>query len=157
MMDIGTNQGISEGHEAGRLRAIVRRSRWLTNFALVLLIGLVAVQAAPAQNTQPQTPDYSANPKWFPNIASAYKPQRTPPADLNNSKALSEMVRDGRIELSLQQLAAAVIENNLRLAVDRYNNYFAQADLLRTKAGQASRGVQSAGAGIPDALFSAAI
>ena len=56
-----------------------------------------------------------------------------------------------------QQLAAAVVENNLNLAVDRYNNYFAQADLLRTKSGQAARGVDSAGAIIPDALFSAAI
>jgi outer membrane protein len=157
MMDRGSNQGISEGHEASRLRAMVRRSRWLTNFALVLLIGLLAVHSAPAQNAQPQAADYSANPKWFPNIASAYKPQRIPAADLNNSKSLSEMVRDGKVELSLQQLAAVVIENNLRLAVDRYNNYFGQADLLRTKAGQAARGVQSAGAGIPDALFAAAL
>src|SRR5438309_1159005 len=156
-MHKGTNPEVSEGHEGSRLPGSLRRSRRLTNFALVLLVGLFAVQAAPAQNTQPQTPDYSANPKWFPNIASAYKPQRTPPVDLNNSKALSEMVHDGKIELSLQQLAAAVIENNLRLGVDRYNNYFAQADLLRTKAGQAARGVQSAGAEIPDALFSAAI
>ena len=67
------------------------------------------------------------------------------------------MIHDGKIELSLQQLAAAVIENNLSLAIDRYNNYFAQADLLRTKSGQAARGVDSAGAVIPDALFSSAI
>lgn len=110
-----------------------------------------------AQTTQPKTRDYSANPKWFPNIVSSYKQQRTPPVDLNNSITLSEMVREGKIELSLQQLAAAVIENNLNLAVDRYNNYFAQADLLRSKAGQAARGVDSAGAFIPDALFSAAL
>jgi outer membrane protein len=135
---------------------MVRRFRRQTDFVF-FVIALLCAQAAPAQNTQPQRPDYSANPKWFPNIVSSYKPQRTPPADLNNSKTLSEMVREGKIELSLQQLAAAVIENNLNLAVDRYNDYFAQADLLRTKAGQAARGVQSAGAEIPDALFSAAI
>ena len=156
-MHKGTNPEVSEGHEGGRLPGSLRRSRRLTKFVFVLIIGLFAVHPARAQSIQPQTPDYSANPKWFPNIASAYKPQRTPPVDLNNSKALSEMVHDGKIELSLQQLAAAVIENNLRLGVDRYNNYFAQADLLRTKAGQAARGVQSAGAEIPDALFSAAI
>jgi outer membrane protein len=153
-MGMGTNQEASEGH--GRLGAIVRRFRRLTNFVF-LLIALLCTQAAMAQTAQPKTPDYSAGPKWFPNIVSSYKPQRTPPVDLTNSKTLSGMIRDGKIELSLQQLAAAVVENNLNLAVDRYNNYFAQADLLRTKAGQAARGVESAGAGIPDALFSSAI
>jgi outer membrane protein len=153
-MGMGTNQKASEGH--GRLRVIVRRFRRLTNFVF-LLIAFLCTQAAMAQTAQPKTPDYSADPKWFPNILSSYKPQRTPAVDLTNSKTLSGMIRDGKIELSWQQLAAAVIENNLNLAVDRYNNYFAQADLLRTKAGQAARGVGSAGAGIPDALFSSAI
>ncbi len=118
---------------------------------------LLAVQASLGQTSQPQKSDYSTNPRWFPNILSPYKQQPTPPPDLTNSKSLSEMIRDGKIELSLQRLAAVVIENNLSLAVDRYNNYFAQADLLRTKSGQAARGVDSAGAVIPDALFSSAI
>src|SRR6202043_1486060 len=93
----------------------------------------------------------------FPHMLSPYKQQPIPPPDLTNSKTLSDTIREGKIELSLQQLAPMVIENNLKLAVDRYNNYFAQADLLRTKSGQAARGVGSAGAGIPDALFSSAI
>ena len=67
------------------------------------------------------------------------------------------MIQDGKLELSLAQLAAAVVENNLSLAVDRYYNYSAQADLLRAKGGQAARGVDSVGATIPDALFSSAI
>lgn len=127
------------------------------NLAFLIFIALVSVQATLGQTSQPQKPDYSTNPQWFPQILSAYKQQPTPPPDLTNSKTLSDMIREGKIELSLQQLAAIVIENNLKLAVDRYNNYFAQADLLRTKSGQAARGVESAGAGIPDALFSAAI
>jgi outer membrane protein len=118
---------------------------------------LLTVQASLGQTSQPQKPDYSTNPKWFPHMLSPYKQQPIPPPDLTNSKTLSDMIREGKIELSLQQLAAMVIENNLKLAVDRYNNYFAQADLLRTKSGQAARGVGSAGAGIPDALFSSAI
>jgi len=127
------------------------------NLAFLIFIVLVSVQASLGQTSQPQKRDYSTNPQWFPQILSSYKQQPTPPPDLTNSKTLSDMIREGKIELSLQQLAAIVIENNLKLAVDRYNNYFAQADLLRTKSGQAARGVASAGAGIPDALFSAAI
>lgn len=134
-----------------------RKSCRAAEFILAVAIILIAAQGAPGQTSQPKTPDYSANPKWFPHVLSSYKPQPTPALDLNNPKSLSDMIRDGKIELSLQQLAAAVIENNLSLAVDRYNNYFAQADLLRTKAGQAARGVQSVGVVIPDALFSSAI
>jgi len=154
-MIIGTNPYVSAGR--GVIRRNSRRCRRMTHFVLILAIALLCAQAAIAQTTQPKAPDYSANPKWFPNPVSTYKQQRIPALDLTNPKSLSDMIRDGKIELSLQQLAAAVIENNLSLAVDRYNNYFAQADLLRTKAGQAARGVQSAGVAIPDALFSAAI
>jgi outer membrane protein len=111
----------------------------------------------PAATPQRELPDYSTNPKWFPQIISAYRPQRIPAADLSNSKSLTDLIHDGRIELSLSQFAAAVVENNLTLATDRFNNYFAQADLLRSKSGQAARGVGTATAVIPDALFAAAL
>lgn len=114
-----------------------------------------STQAAAA--SQSTLPDYSANPKWFPNPISAYRPQRPPAADLNNSSGLSDLIHDGKIELSLNQFAAAVVENNLTLAGDRYNNYFAQADLLRTKSGQAARGVAGANVVVPDALSSGAL
>ncbi len=137
------------------------RTDWKT-LALAIFLALVAVQPSPAQASHAQTsqskaPDYSANPRGFPHVLSTYKQRQTPAADLNNSITLSQLIHDGKIELSLQQLAALVIENNLNLAVDRYNNYFAQADFLRTKAGSAARGVEAAGAQIPDALFSSAI
>jgi outer membrane protein len=125
---------------------------------LLLGQGLWAQDSQPKdQASQSKTPDYSADPKWFPNIFSVYKPAHIPAADLTDTKTLSEMIRDGKIELSLTQLAAAVVENNLNLAIDRYFNSSAQADLLRAKSGQAARGVQAVGATIPDALFSSAL
>src|SRR5438309_4407890 len=144
---------------AGPCRAH-RIGPWCLNLRTLALLGfivLLAPRAALAQAPQPNTPDYSANPKWFPQIISAYKPRRLPPPDLSNSKTLSDMIRDGKIELSLAQLAAAVVENNLNLALDRSFNYSAQADLLRARGGQAARGVDAVGAIIPNALFSAAI
>ena len=124
---------------------------------VVLAVVLLAAQASLAQASQPKAPDYSANPKWFPQVLAPYKQQQISPADLTNSKTLSQMIKNGKIELSLAQLAAAVVENNLNLASARYFNYSAQVDLLRAKAGQATRGVDAVGATIPDALFSAAI
>ena len=157
----------------GRTRWPAWRYRRLTNAALFVPMVLLFVQgavaqtppggAAQSQNSQPAAasqsglPDYSADPKWFPHVISSYRQQRIPPADLNNTESLSEMIHDGKIELSLSQFAAAVVENNLALAEDRYNNYFAQADLLRTKSGQAARGVSAANIGIPPALSSGAI
>jgi outer membrane protein len=129
----------------------------LTDVAILLFIVLITAPASVAQAPQPVRPDYSVTPKWFPQVLSPYKPRRLAPADVTNSKSLSQMIQDGKLELSLAQLAAAVVENNLSLAVDRYYNYSAQADLLRAKGGQAARGVDPVGATIPDALFSAAI
>jgi outer membrane protein len=156
-MGNGTNQVRPERRLADRPKAIFRKACRAADLVFLLLVVLLAAQTGLAQSAQPKQPDYSANPKWFPQILSPYRQQRTPAVDLTNSKTLSERIREGKIELSLQQLAAAVIENNLSLAIDRYNNYFAQADLLRTKSGQAARGVDSAGAVIPDALFSSAL
>jgi outer membrane protein len=129
----------------------------LITLGFVVCAVLLAPQASPAQASQPKTPDYSTNPKWFPHVLSSYRQRQVSPADLTNSKTLSQMIQDGKIQLSLAQLAAAVVENNLNLASARYFNDSAQADLLRAKAGQAARGVNAVGATIPDALFSAAI
>lgn len=132
------------------------RSRGARACAL-LCLGFLGTQIALAQSAPAKPPDYSVGPAGFPRIFRPYRPLVIPPADLSNSKTLSEMITEGKIQLSVSQLIVAVVENNLNLAVDRYNNYFAAADLLRAKGGQAARGVGAAGAAVPDSLFSAAI
>src|ERR1700730_1435121 len=138
-------------------RRICPQHSLLITLGFVVLGVLLAAQSSLAQASQPKAPDYSASPRGFPHVLSPNKQRKFPPADLTNSKTLSQMIQDGKIELSLAQLAAAVVENNLNLASARYFNYSAQADLLRAKGGQAARGVNAVGATIPDALFSAAI
>ena len=123
----------------------------------VLIALLLAGRASLAQTVQSETPDYSTNTTLFPQVLTPYKARRIPPLDPNNTKTLSQMIREGKIELSVPQLAAAVVENNVNIAADRYNIYFAQADILRANAGQAARGVAEVGADIPDELFSSAI
>lgn len=129
----------------------------LRKAGVLLFALLIFAPGYMAQTLRPVRPDYSATSKWFPQVLSPYKTQHLAPPDLANSKTLSQMIKGGKLELSLAQLAAAVVENNLSLAIDRYFNYSAEADLLRSKAGQAARGVGSIGATIPDALFSTAI
>ena len=138
-----------------RIRSRSSIIKKICHFSIILVS--LAAGTLFAQEPQTATPDYSVSPNWFPQVLTPYKPQRIPTLDLTNSKDLSEAVRGGKLELTLSQLAAAVVENNLNLAVARYNIYFAQEDLLRAKAGQAARGVSAADAGIPNALFSSAI
>jgi outer membrane protein len=78
-----------------------------------------------------------------------------PPAKLTNSPRLNELILNGTLKLSLEDAIALALENNLDIAVARYNLPLAETDLLRTKAGGATRGVT--GAYQSTALFSGAI
>ena len=57
---------------------------------------------------------------------------------------LSQLVRDGKLQLSLKDAIRLALENNLDLAIARYNLPIANMDILRTKAGGVFRGVNTA-------------
>ena len=127
---------------------------WST--AARLLLVCLAVQgpvAAPAAG--PDVPDYSKNPPSFPHLLKLYAPQAVPDPDLKNSPGLAQAVRDGTLRLSLAQLLATVVENNLDLAAARYNLSMSETDTLRSRSGQAPRGTE--GVPIPSGLFAGAI
>lgn len=98
--------------------------------------------------------DYTSS-RAFPDVFSAYSTPFVPQARLANSHLLDELVVDGKLKLSLEDAIALALENNLDIAVARYNLPIAQTDLLRAKAGGATRGV--AGAYQSTALFSGVI
>ncbi|OFV96026.1 MAG: hypothetical protein A3H28_15290 [Acidobacteria bacterium RIFCSPLOWO2_02_FULL_61_28] len=116
---------------------------WLAVFCLT----------APAKG--PDAPDYSKNPPWFPRLHKLYASQAVPDPDLKNSPGLAQAVRDGTLRLSLAQLLATVVENNLDLAAARYNLSMSETDTLRSRSGQAPRGTE--GVPIPSGLFAGAI
>ena len=128
--------------------------------ALVLLFGFVgsaAAQATPQTSTPPEATlfDYTRN-HAFPNILSPYITTNfVPAARLTNSLRLQDLIENGKLKLSLEDAIALALENNLDIAVARYNLPIAQTDLLRAKGGGASRGV--AGAYQSDTIFSAEI
>jgi len=77
------------------------------------------------------------------NPLSPYMPSAVPPLDLENSPRLQSLIREGKLYLSLRDVIALAIENNLDLAYFRYNFPIAQTDLKRTKAGGAANGVNT--------------
>src|SRR5438874_7684534 len=77
------------------------------------------------------------------NPLSAYAPSEAPEPQLINSPDLTQLIRDGKLYLSLKDAIRLALQNNLDIAIARYNLPIADTDLLRTKAGGAFRGVNA--------------
>ena len=91
----------------------------------------------------------------FPNILDSFSPLYVPHPGMENSPRLRDLIREGKLWLSLEDAIALTLENNLDIDVARFQIPLAQTDYLRTKAGAAARGVT--GATISNALFAGAI
>jgi len=77
------------------------------------------------------------------NPLSAYSPSEVPAPQLTNSPLLTQLIRDGKLYLSLKDAIRLALENNLDLAIARYNLPIALTDILRTQAGGTFRGVNT--------------
>src|SRR6516162_5713705 len=116
----------------------------------MLLVGgqaQTASQINPAQVTASaqaniKTPSQLVMPHtWEP--FGAYRSSTVPEPNLTNSQRLNTLIRDGKLYISLREAIALAIENNLDVAIARYNLPIADTDLLRTKAGGSFRGVNT--------------
>jgi outer membrane protein TolC len=63
--------------------------------------------------------------------------------NLANSPRIDSLVNNGVLELSLKDAISLALENNLDIAIARYNLPIAAADVLRTRAGGSFRGVNT--------------
>jgi outer membrane protein TolC len=99
-------------------------------------------QPAPQVQAAIQTPPQIAIPHTL-NPFGAYMPSSVPPPRLANSPRLDQLIRDGKLYISLTDAISLAIENNLDVAIARYNLPIADTDILRTKAGASFRGVNT--------------
>ncbi len=130
----------------------LRRSRW---FSLTLVLGVLmgmlagagglrAQEAGPKPKAVgPTALDYSQS-RAFPNLLAPYSTRYVPEPAMSNSERVHALIRDGKMQLSLDDALALALENNLDIAIARYTPAYAQTDLLRTRAGGATRGVNPA-------------
>ncbi|HEV2418560.1 MAG TPA: TolC family protein [Terriglobia bacterium] len=81
---------------------------------------------------------------WFPNIVGPYINPRVPPFHLVNSQDLFQLIQNGTMHISLEDAISLAIENNLDIAVARYNPQYAQIDKVRASSGAATRGITGA-------------
>jgi outer membrane protein len=69
------------------------------------------------------------------NPFKVYGSTSIPKASFTNSVRLNDLVRDGKIYLSLSDALALALENNYDIAIARYDLDIADTDILRAKAG----------------------
>jgi outer membrane protein len=72
---------------------------------------------------------------WLGNPAHVYMSTNISKANFNNTVRLTDLVKDGKIYLSLSDAIALAIENNYDIAIARYNLDIADTDILRAKSG----------------------
>ncbi len=77
------------------------------------------------------------------NPINMYRPTSIGKASFANSVRLDNLVKDGKIYLSLSDAIALAIENNYDIAIARYDLDIADTDILRTRAGFSPLGAPS--------------
>jgi len=114
------------------------------------VFGAFSISFSSAQTTAPATPTPQAAPATVQfdmptshNPLRAYMGEQVPEPVLANSARLDGLIRDGKLYLSLKDAINLALENNLDLAIARYNLPIANTDILRTKAGGFFRGVNT--------------
>lgn len=112
------------------------KRQWKYLFAAAALLTSSAV-------AQDARVDYGHPRSYAPNPFAPYLGRSVPALSLANSLRLSDLMKDGQLMLSLNDAIALALENNLDLAISRYNLQIADTDILRTKAGASARGVAS--------------
>jgi outer membrane protein len=92
---------------------------------------------------------------WFPDVWGPYLQPHVPPFHLRNSPLLDELIQNGVMHLSISDAITLALENNLNIAVQRYNPEYAVIDKVRTESGQSYRGFT--GAFSSNALYAGAL
>ena len=131
----------------------LKRSIFLRTIAIICVYATLAstmlaqTSSAPAATpasaaTQTSVPVNFDMPKSH-NPLNAYSPDYVPEPVLANSSRLDRLIREGKLYLSLKDCIDLALENNLDLAIARYNLPIANTDILRTQAGGFFRGVNT--------------
>ena len=92
---------------------------------------------------RPTAVDYTKPKSHIWNPIAPYTPMNYPAPSLGNTPKLEQLLRDGKIYLSLPDAVMLAIENNYDIAIARINLDIADTDILRAKAGSFLRGVSS--------------
>ena len=112
----------------------------------VLLVAALLVPAGGAQeNVLPTAPststsrpfdvnEYSKPRGAFPLVTAPYTPRHVEPPNLANTPRIDQLMHDGKLYISMNDAVALALENNLDIAIARYNLNIADTDVLARKS-----------------------
>jgi outer membrane protein TolC len=97
-------------------------------------------QTAPEGHSVPAL-NYAKPTSHFPNPIGPYLAKTVAAPNLANTARIDGLMHDGKLYLSLNDAIALALENNLDIAIARYNLNIADTDVMRAKAGAQILGV----------------
>jgi outer membrane protein len=146
----------TQGWRTGEDRATRRLAGWAAIAATMLstLAPLAQAQqqispgsatqglpAEPAPNAtlpvymRPSGRDFRDTPSHFPNPIAPYRATSINTPSIFNSPRLNDLLRNGKIYLSLSDAVMLALENNFDIAIARYNLNISDTDIVRSRAG----------------------
>src|ERR1039458_536516 len=111
-----------------------------------------SVPAAPSAQTQNAIPSasqpfdvmqYSRPRSAFPNVAAPFSARQVQGPNLANTPRIDQLMRNGKLYISMNDAVALALENNLDIGIARYNLNIADTDVWRAKAGSVTLGVNT--------------
>ncbi len=109
-----------------------------------LSIFCAVLMASPAALPQQSKQSGSTTGNWWQGrLTEPYSWRDVAPINVSNSNRLDQLLRAGKLYLSLQDVIALALENNLDIELQRYGPKISQADLDRANSGGAVRAAQN--------------
>ncbi len=102
-----------------------------------------AQRAVPSKSQPFDVKEYAKPRSHFPDPIGPYTPRRIEAPNLANTPRIDQLMRDGKIYISMNDAVALALENNLDIAIARYNLNIADTDVWRAKAGAAILGINT--------------
>ena len=91
--------------------------------------------AAPSASKPFNVQEYAKPESHFPNPIGPYTPRHVEAPNLANTARIDQLMHDGKLYISMNDAIALALENNLDIAIARYNLNIADTDIWRAKAG----------------------
>ncbi len=107
-----------------------------------LFCALLIVSPAALPQQSKQSGSSSGN-WWQGRLTEPYSWRDVAPINVSNSNRLDQLLRAGKLYLSLQDVIALALENNLDIELQRYGPKISQADFDRANSGGAVRAAQN--------------
>jgi outer membrane protein len=125
----------------------IQRLAATASVCATLTVACWAQDAPPAPQPASEKPlpvlDYAQPVSHFPNPIGPYTARHVAPPNLANTARIDSLMHDGKLYLSLNDAIALALENNLDIAIARYNLNIADTDILRAKSGATTLGVNT--------------